>query len=39
MVDAVVALAARAAVGEGGAMTIVGESGIGKTAVLDEAAR
>jgi DNA-binding CsgD family transcriptional regulator/tetratricopeptide (TPR) repeat protein len=37
VVDAVVALAARAAVGEGGAITIVGESGIGKTAVLDEA--
>ncbi len=37
MVDAIVALAARASVGEGGALTIIGESGIGKTAVLDEA--
>jgi predicted ATPase len=37
MVDAIVALATRASVGEGGALTIIGESGIGKTAVLDEA--
>jgi DNA-binding CsgD family transcriptional regulator len=38
VVDAIVGLAATAAVGEGGALTIVGEPGIGKTAVLDEAA-
>ncbi|MET0324690.1 MAG: LuxR family transcriptional regulator [Ilumatobacteraceae bacterium] len=38
VVDAIVGLAARAATGEGGALTIVGEPGIGKTAVLDEAA-
>ena len=37
VVDAIVGLAAAAAVGEGGALTIVGEPGIGKTAVLDEA--
>src|SRR6187397_3021973 len=38
VVDAITGLAAKAAVGEGGALTIVGEPGIGKTAVLDEAA-
>ena len=38
VVDAIVGLAATAAIGEGGALTIVGEPGIGKTAVLDEAA-
>ena len=38
VVDAITGLAARAANGEGGALTIVGEPGIGKTAVLDEAA-
>src|SRR5262245_34172660 len=38
LVDALVALAARATDGEGGAATVVGEPGIGKTALLDEAA-
>ncbi len=38
LVDALVALASRAADGEGGAITLVGEPGIGKTALLDEAA-
>ncbi len=38
VVDAIAGLAAGAAVGEGGALTIVGDAGIGKTAVVDEAA-
>src|SRR5690242_7886738 len=38
VVDAIAGLAAGAAVGEGGALTVVGEAGIGKTAVVEEAA-
>lgn len=38
IVDAIAGLAARAAAGEGGCMTVVGEAGVGKTAVIDEAA-
>ncbi len=38
VVDAIAGLAAGAAVGEGGALTVVGEAGIGKTAVVAEAA-
>ncbi|MET0147306.1 MAG: LuxR C-terminal-related transcriptional regulator [Ilumatobacteraceae bacterium] len=38
VVDAVVGLATRAASASGGALTIVGEPGIGKTSVMDEAA-
>jgi DNA-binding CsgD family transcriptional regulator len=38
VVDAIAGLAAGAAAGQGGALTIVGESGIGKTAVVEEAA-
>ena len=38
VVDAIAGLAAGAAVGDGGALTVVGEAGIGKTAVVDEAA-
>src|SRR5215218_8950303 len=38
VVDAIAGLAAGAAVGQGGALTVVGEAGIGKTAVLDEGA-
>src|SRR5690242_15518502 len=38
VVDAIAGLAAGAAAGQGGALTVVGEAGIGKTAVLDEAA-
>ena len=38
VVDAIAGLAAGAAVGQGGALTVVGEAGIGKTAVVDEAA-
>ena len=33
VVDAIAGLAAGAAVGQGGALTVVGEAGIGKTAV------
>jgi DNA-binding CsgD family transcriptional regulator/tetratricopeptide (TPR) repeat protein len=36
VLDALTALTERAAAGAGGALTIVGEPGIGKTAVLDE---
>jgi DNA-binding CsgD family transcriptional regulator/tetratricopeptide (TPR) repeat protein len=39
VVDAIARLAERAVRGEGGALTIVGEPGFGKTAVLDEAAQ
>src|SRR5687768_16153577 len=39
VVDAIAGLAAGAAAGHGGALTVVGEAGIGKTAVLDEAAQ
>src|SRR5262245_7171146 len=38
VVAAIAGLAAGAAVGEGGALTVVGEAGIGKTAVVEEAA-
>ena len=38
-IAAILALAARAADGEGGGLTIVGEPGIGKTTVLDSSAR
>ena len=38
VVDAIAGLAAGAAVGEGGALTIVGEAGIGKSAVVEAAA-
>jgi DNA-binding CsgD family transcriptional regulator/tetratricopeptide (TPR) repeat protein len=38
VVDAIAGLAAGATVGQGGALTVVGEAGIGKTAVLQEGA-
>src|SRR3954447_19587573 len=38
VVDAIAGLAARAAGGGGGALTMGGEAGIGKTAVIEEAA-
>lgn len=39
VLDAVLAVVEAACAGHGGAVTIVGEAGIGKTAVLDEVAR
>lgn len=38
VLDAIMALAARADAGSGGGLTLVGEPGIGKTAILDAAA-